>query len=244
MTDAPLLSVDGLGVGFRFGDKVSQVLRDVSFEVRPGRILGIVGESGSGKSLTARAIMRMLPDMATITDGTLSFRGQDLSRLPESRMREIRGREIAMVFQDPQSALNPVKTVGWQIEEALRVHGMPHREAGARTLELLAQVGIPNPEARIDEWPHEFSGGMRQRVVIAAAIANRAPLIIADEPTTALDVTIQAQVLRLIADLRAELGIGVILITHDMGVVAEFCDDAVNKAWSDALADSAGSARA
>ncbi|GLQ56534.1 ABC transporter ATP-binding protein [Devosia nitrariae] len=224
---ANLLEVRNLGTTFRFGQAEVQALHEVSFEARTGRVLGIVGESGSGKSLTARAIMRMLPETASVSNGEVLFESGNLLDLPEARMRSIRGSKIAMVFQDPQAALNPVKTVGWQIEEALVVHGMNKSRARARAIELLGQVGIPEPDKRIDDFPHQFSGGMRQRVVIAIAIANSAKLIIADEPTTALDVTIQAQVLRLLVDLKSRLDIGVILITHDMGVVAEICDDIV-----------------
>jgi peptide/nickel transport system ATP-binding protein len=224
---APLLEVRELVTEFAGAGRRLRALHEVSFGVEAGSILGIVGESGSGKSLTARSIMRMVPEPGAITGGQVIFAGRDLTQLSEDEMRTIRGREIAMVFQDPQAALNPVKTVGWQIEEALVVHGVSARKARKRTLELLRQVGIPDPEARVDEFPHQFSGGMRQRVVIAIAIANAAPLIVADEPTTALDVTIQAQVLRLLVDLRERLGATIILITHDMGVVAELCNDLV-----------------
>ncbi|RYH02517.1 ABC transporter ATP-binding protein [Salipiger sp. IMCC34102] len=227
MTDAPMLEVNDLAVQFDFGGVAIQALHDVSFSVGKGRILGIVGESGSGKSLTAKSIMGMLPEAGRVSNGSIRLDGRDLVEVPETELRQMRGRDLAMVFQDPQAALNPVKTIGWQIVEALVVHGMPKAKARARALELLRQVGIPDPETRIDEFPHQFSGGMRQRAVIAIAIANSSPLIIADEPTTALDVTIQAQVLRLLAKLRADLGVTVILITHDMGVVAELCDDVV-----------------
>lgn len=223
----PLIEVRNLRTAFTFGTHVVPALHDVSFEAIPGRVLGIVGESGSGKSLSARAIMGMLPENAQVQGGEIIFDDRNLLDLDEKAMRSIRGAEIAMVFQDPQTALNPVKTVGWQIEEALIVHGMARAAARPRSIELLKMVGIPEPETRIDEFPHQFSGGMRQRVVIAIAIANSARLIIADEPTTALDVTIQAQVLRLLVDLKQRLGIAVILITHDMGVVAEVCDDIV-----------------
>ncbi|MBD8065982.1 ABC transporter ATP-binding protein [Devosia sp. PTR5] len=226
-SSTPLIEVQNLRTAFAFGSRTVPALHDVSFEASPGRVLGIVGESGSGKSLTARAIMRMLPENASVEAGEARFDGRNLLELDENAMRAIRGAEIAMVFQDPQTALNPVKTVGWQIEEALIVHGAAKAGARSRAIELLSMVGIPEPERRIDEFPHQFSGGMRQRVVIAIAIANSARLIIADEPTTALDVTIQAQVLRLLVDLKQRLGIAVILITHDMGVVAEICDDIV-----------------
>jgi peptide/nickel transport system ATP-binding protein len=223
-----LLDVRGLKVDFAFGSRPPlHALHDVSFQVRRGSIVGIVGESGSGKSLTAKALMRMLPAPGRIVAGTIAFDGLDLGALSEREMRAVRGRRMSMVFQDPQTALNPVKSIGWQIREALTVHGATRAEADERALDLLRQVGIPDPETRFDEYPHEFSGGMRQRVVIASAIANAASLIIADEPTTALDVTIQAQILRLLARLRDSLGTAVLLITHDMGVVAELCDEVV-----------------
>ncbi|WBU63907.1 ABC transporter ATP-binding protein [Paracoccus aerodenitrificans] len=227
MSSETLLEVRDLVVSFGQPGKELRALHNVSFGVQKGRILGIVGESGSGKSLTAKSIMRMVPEGGQIAQGAISLQGRELTTLPEEEMRAVRGRDIAMVFQDPQAALNPVKTIGWQIEEALIVHGHPKAKARERALELLRQVGIPDPEKRIDEFPHEFSGGMRQRVVIAIALANSSSLIIADEPTTALDVTIQAQVLRLLVDLRDRLGVTVVLITHDMGVVAELCDDVI-----------------
>ena len=219
-----LLEVEYLATEFDIGGRRHRALHEVSFAVEAGRILGILG---IGKSLTARSIMRMVPEPGRIAGGAIRLNGRDLAQLSEREMRQVRGREIAMVFQDPQAALNPVKTVGWQIEEALIVHGARASDARARAAELLRLVGIPDPERRVDEFPHQFSGGMRQRVVIAIAMANEAPLIIADEPTTALDVTIQAQVLRLLVDLRDRLGVSVILITHDMGVMAELCDDVI-----------------
>lgn len=222
-----LLDVRNLETRFGSAKGWLHALRDVSFSVDRSRILGIVGESGSGKSLTAKSIMRMVPEPGLIAGGEILYKGRDLTKLPEEEMRKVRGREIAMIFQDPQAALNPVKTVGWQIEEALVVHGASRDDARRRAMDLLLQVGIPDAGSRIGDYPHQLSGGMRQRVVIAIAIANAAPLIVADEPTTALDVTIQAQVLRLLVDLRDRLGVTVILITHDMGVVAELCDDIV-----------------
>ncbi len=224
---APLLDVRGLCTRFRTAEGIVNAVNDVSFAVAPGRIVGIVGESGSGKSVTARSILRMVRSPGEITAGEVRYRGADLLELDEKRMREVRGREIAMVFQDPQSALNPVMRVGDQIAEALIVHGADRREARARARELLEQVGIPDVDRRIDDYPHQFSGGMRQRVVIAVALAARPSLLIADEPTTALDVTIQAQILRLLGTLRDELDIAVVMITHDMGVVAETCDEVV-----------------
>ncbi len=222
-----LLDVRGLRTQFDTADGVVRAVNDVTFAVRPGQILGIVGESGSGKSVTARSILRMVRPPGRTTAGEVVYRGQDLLALSEKEMRELRGREIAMVFQDPQSALNPVMTVGDQIAEALIVHGVNKNKARERARELLGQVGIPDVDRRLDDYPHQFSGGMRQRVVIAVALASSPSLLIADEPTTALDVTIQAQILGLLGKLRDELGIAVIMITHDMGVVAEMCDEVV-----------------
>ncbi|MFI7704165.1 dipeptide ABC transporter ATP-binding protein [Nonomuraea sp. NPDC049480] len=222
-----LLEVRGLRTEFATAAGVVRAVNDVSLTLRRGQILGVVGESGSGKSVTARSILRMVPEPGRIAAGEMLFGGRDLLGLSEEEMRRIRGAEIAMVFQDPQSALNPVLTVGAQIAEALTTHGTGKRSARARALELLRQVGIPDAERRIDDYPHQFSGGMRQRVVIAIALAGSPSLLIADEPTTALDVTIQAQILRLLRQLRDELGIAVLMITHDMGVVAEMCDDVV-----------------
>jgi peptide/nickel transport system ATP-binding protein len=221
---APLLTVDGLSVEFPARHGVVEAVRHVSFSLDRGVILGLVGESGSGKSVTARAVMRMVPDPGRIVSGAIQFAGRDLAGFSPREMQAIRGQQIAMVFQDPQAVLNPVKRIGWQIEEALRVHGVPAEAAKQRALELMRLVEIPDPEARLEEYPHQFSGGMRQRVVIAIALANEPSLLIADEPTTALDVTIQAQVLKLLVDLRDRLGVAVMMITHDMGVVAEMCD--------------------
>ncbi|MFI7148748.1 dipeptide ABC transporter ATP-binding protein [Nonomuraea sp. NPDC050022] len=227
LEDMALLEVRGLRTRFDTADGVVHAVNDVTFSIRPGQIVGIVGESGSGKSVAARSILRMVRPPGRITAGEVRYRGTDLLTLPEKRMRELRGREIAMVFQDPQSALNPAMTVGDQIAEALIVHGTTKREARKRAGELLNQVGIPDAGRRIDDYPHQFSGGMRQRVVIAVALAGSPSLLIADEPTTALDVTVQAQILRLLGRLRDELGIAVLMITHDMGVVAEMCDEVV-----------------
>jgi ABC-type glutathione transport system ATPase component len=226
-TVAPLLDVHDLAVSFPLQGKIVQAVRDVSFSVAPGRILGIVGESGSGKSVTARAVMRMLRAPGRIDGGSVDYLGRDVLALPESEMRKVRGRDIAMVFQDPQAALNPAMKVGEQVAEALEVHGVDKAAARARARELFEQVGIPDVDRRLELYPHEFSGGMRQRVVIAIALANRPKLLIADEPTTALDVTIQAQILDLLRQLRDELGIAILFITHDMGVVAELCDDVI-----------------
>ena len=225
LTTEPLLRVTGLVTTFTTAEETVRAVDGVSFDVGPGQILGIVGESGSGKSVTSRSIMRMVRKPGEITDGRIELRGRDLLALSSAEMREVRGKEIAMIFQDPQAALNPVIKIGEQIAEALRIHGVFGDEARRRTLELLAQVGIPEPEKAANRYQHEYSGGMRQRVVIAIALANKPSVLIADEPTTALDVTIQAQILQLLRDLRDELGIAIIFITHDMGVVAEICDD-------------------
>ncbi|WP_199435301.1 ABC transporter ATP-binding protein [Qaidamihabitans albus] len=222
-----LLEVRGLRTEFRAAGGTVCAVNDVSLAVRRGKVLGVVGESGSGKSVTARSILRMVPEPGRVVGGEVLFEGRDLLGLSEPNMRALRGSEIAMVFQDPQSALNPVLTVGYQVAEALIVHGVDRRTARRRALELLQQVGIPDAERRIDDYPYQFSGGMRQRVVIAIALAGSPSLLIADEPTTALDVTIQAQILRLLGRLRDELDIAVLMITHDMGVVAETCDDVV-----------------
>ncbi len=219
----PLLQVRGLRT--RFGDTTA--VDGVDLTVRRGTILGVVGESGSGKSVTARSIMRLLRTPGRVAGGEVSLDGQDLLGLPDKQMRLLRGRRIAMVFQDPQSALNPVRTVGAQIMEALTTHGMAKAAARRRAVELLDLVGIPDGRSRLADYPHQFSGGMRQRVVIAIAVANDPDLLIADEPTTALDVTIQAQILRLLTRMRDELGIAILIITHDMGVVAELCDEVV-----------------
>ncbi|MFD7502309.1 dipeptide ABC transporter ATP-binding protein [Streptomyces sp. NPDC059850] len=224
---APLLRVEGLRTEFKLKSGAVKAVNDVSFDIYPGDVLGIVGESGSGKSVTARSIMRMVRPPGDIVAGSVRFEDEDLLALPEREMRRRRGAKVAMVFQDPQAALNPVLKVGDQIVEAMTVHGVDKKTARTRAVELLEQVGIPDVPTKIDHYPHQFSGGMRQRVVIAIALANDPALLIADEPTTALDVTIQAQILRLLARLRTELGIAIAIITHDMGVVAELCTDVV-----------------
>jgi len=215
-----LLSVEGLTVRFgRFA-----VVEDLSFSVAPGEVLAIVGESGSGKSMTALALMRLVPPPGRVS-GRVIFAGEDLLVLPERRMRAIRGGAMAMVFQEPMTSLNPVFTVGSQIAEALAWHrGLSGRAARAEAVRLLELVEIPNAAARVSEYPHQLSGGMRQRVMIAMALACRPRLLIADEPTTALDATVQAQILELLRRLRAELGMAVLLITHDLGVVSDFAD--------------------
>jgi len=221
MTD--LLSVEGLSV--RFG--AASPVRDVSFSARRGETLALVGESGSGKSLTALALMRLLPRNAE-TAGRVLFEGRSLLALPEREMRALRGSDIAMIFQEPMTSLNPVASIGAQIGEVLRIHeGLSSRAARARAVELLDLVRIPDPARRVDDYPHQLSGGMRQRVMIAIAVACRPKLLIADEPTTALDVTIQAQVLELLDGLRRDLDMALLLITHDLGVVAQWADRVV-----------------
>ncbi len=226
---APLLSVRDLSVGFAGEQDVLQAVDTVSFDVRAGRTLGIVGESGCGKSVTALTLLRLLPYPAgRVLGGQVIFEGRDLLSLPLSEMQKIRGGRIGMIFQEPMSALNPVMTIGRQLGEVFRLHlDISPDEARRRSISLLGKVGIPSPEIRLHEYPHQLSGGMRQRVVIAMALACEPALLIADEPTTALDVTIQAQILELIASLQREMGLAVILITHDLGVIAETCDDVI-----------------
>jgi oligopeptide/dipeptide ABC transporter ATP-binding protein len=221
-----ILRVEDLHTHFTTDDGVVRAVDGVSFEVHAGETLALVGESGSGKSVTALSILRLLPDPpGRIVGGRVLFHGRDLLALPPAGMRRVRGKEISMVFQEPMTSLNPVFTCGQQIVEALVLHErMTGREARARTVELLRQVGIPGPEQRAEEYPHQLSGGMRQRVMIAMALACRPALLIADEPTTALDVTVQAQILELLRRLQHELGMAVLLITHDFGVVAETAD--------------------
>jgi peptide/nickel transport system ATP-binding protein len=200
----------------------------VSFSLRRGEVLGIVGESGSGKSVSMMTVMRLIIDPNAIFEGEVIYKGRDLMKLSQDEMRRVRGSEISMIFQDPMTSLNPVYKVGWQIEEQLHAHEkLSKRLARARSIELLKAVGIPNAESRIDDYPHQFSGGMRQRVMIAMGLSCNPDLLIADEPTTALDVTIQAQILELIKRLRREFDSAVVLITHDMGVVADIADRVV-----------------
>lgn len=224
---APLLSVNDLHVTFHGDEGTVQAVRGVTWEVRPGEVLGIVGESGSGKSVSVSSILGLLPSPpAVVSGGPVEFGGRDLLTLSERELRTIRGKEIAMIFQDPMTAFNPVKTIGRQIDEAIRVHdrSVSRAAARARSIELLGLVGVPSPAARYRQFPHEYSGGMRQRAMIAMAIANRPKLLIADEPTTALDVTIQAQILELLEVVRSETNAATILITHDLGVIAEVAD--------------------
>ena len=224
---APLLSVRQLAVGFETDGGLLRAVDNVSFGIAPGRTLGLVGESGCGKSVTALSLMRLLPQPAgKILGGEIHFEGRDLLTLPLAEMHRIRSARIGMVFQEPMTALNPVHTIGRQLSEVYRTHeDVSKAEAWRRSIAMLARVGLPSPELRAAEYPHHLSGGMRQRVVIAMALACHPRLLIADEPTTALDVTIQAQILDLIKDLQRELGMAVLLITHDLGVIAETCDD-------------------
>jgi peptide/nickel transport system ATP-binding protein len=225
----PLLEVRGLKTRFSLEEGPVLAVDDVSFSIPPGGTLGVVGESGCGKSVTALSIMRLVPDPpGKVVGGEIRFKGKDLLALPEAEMRRIRGHHLSMIFQEPMTSLNPVYTVGEQISEVVRLHqGLDRKGAKERAVEMLRQVGIPAPEQRVDAYPHQLSGGMRQRVMIAMALACNPELVIADEPTTALDVTIQAQILDLLKRLQAERGMAVMLITHDLGVVAESCDAVV-----------------
>ncbi len=220
----PVLEVDSLSVRFRTPDGVVGAVTDVSFHINPGEVLAVVGESGSGKSVTALALMRLHPKNTEIT-GNVSFGGIDLLELSDREMRSIRGRDIAMIFQDPMTAMNPVFSVGDQIVEAVRLHNdVSKKEAWTRAVDLLTLVGVPEPRGRASQFPHEYSGGMRQRAMIAMAIANDPKLLIADEPTTALDVTVQAQVMEVLHAVQEETGSAMMLITHDLGLVAGSAD--------------------
>jgi peptide/nickel transport system ATP-binding protein len=221
----PILAVEDLVTIFDTDEGPVRAVDGVSFAVAPGETLAIVGESGCGKSVTALSIMGLVPEPGRIAGGRIVLEGRDLARMPERELRGLRGRHVSMIFQDPSSSLNPVYTVGRQIEETLRAHlGLRGAASRARAIELLERVGIPAPAVRVDDYPHQLSGGMRQRVMIAIALACEPKLLIADEPTTALDVTIQAQILELLAKLQRETGTSVVLITHDLGVVAELAD--------------------
>jgi oligopeptide transport system ATP-binding protein len=226
MDNDQLLRVRDLEVSFKTYAGEVQAVRGVSFDLRQGETLAIVGESGSGKTVTAKSLMRLLPEANTmIKGGEAIFEGQDLLKLSEKQMQKVRGSRIAMVFQDPMTSLDPTMKVGKQIEESLKKHlGLSGQRARERAVELLTLVGIPNPEGRVRQYPHQFSGGMRQRVVIAIALACDPQILIADEPTTALDVTIQAQILDLLRELQERIGTSIILITHDLGVVANIAD--------------------
>jgi peptide/nickel transport system ATP-binding protein len=228
MPDEPLLRVRDLRVHFPTDDGVVLAVDGLSFDVAPGQILGIVGESGSGKSVTSQAILGLHKGTRAVVGGEIWFGDRDLNAAPEEEVRRLRGRDIAMIFQDPLSSLHPYYTIGQQISEAYLVHNrVGRRAARARALEMLDLVGIPDPARRYGDYPHQFSGGMRQRAMIAMALVCTPRLLIADEPTTALDVTVQAQILQLVLELRREFGSAVVLVTHDLGVVAETCDSVV-----------------
>jgi oligopeptide/dipeptide ABC transporter ATP-binding protein len=222
-----ILTVNNLITQFKSAQGPITIVNDISFDIYKGRTLGIVGESGSGKSVTALSIMRLISSsMGKIVGGAVCLQGRDILQLSEREMRAVRGNKISMIFQEPMTSLNPVFTVGYQIKEALTLHqALSKQEAQAQTLELLKLVGISAPEKRMHEYPHQLSGGMRQRVMIAMALSSKPDVLIADEPTTALDVTIQAQILDLMTKLQEELDMGIILITHDLGVVAEICHE-------------------
>jgi peptide/nickel transport system ATP-binding protein len=225
MTAETLLEVRDLKVSFRTEDGLIQAVDGVSLSLSEGETLGIVGESGSGKSVTMMSVMRLINDPNAHFEGEVVYKGRDLMKLTRDQMREIRGSGIAMIFQDPMTSLNPVYRIGWQIAEQIQAHEqISKRAARARAVELLTAVGIPHAAERVDNYPHQFSGGMRQRVMIAMAISCNPDILIADEPTTALDVTIQAQILSLIRKLKNDFGTAVVLITHDMGVVADLAD--------------------
>ncbi len=220
----PLLSIRGLGIRFRTSQGDWQATRDISFDIARGERLGIVGESGCGKTITGLSILRLLPANVATVEGSVGFEGKNLVNCSLREMRNVRGQHIGMIFQEPMSALDPVFTVGDQISESLRVHqAISKAEARARAIDMLQRVGIASPERRVDDFPHQLSGGMRQRVMIAAALICKPQLLIADEPTTALDVTVQAQILDLLRDLSASSETALMLITHDIGVVAESC---------------------
>jgi peptide/nickel transport system ATP-binding protein len=220
-----LLEVRDLQVSFRTEDGVVRAVDGVSLSLAAGETLGIVGESGSGKSVTMMTVMRLINDPNATFGGQVLYKGQDLMALSQDQIRDIRGTGIAMIFQDPMTSLNPVYRIGWQIAEQIRAHeNLTRQAARAKVIDLLGAVGIPHARERVDDYPHQFSGGMRQRVMIAMALSCNPDILIADEPTTALDVTIQAQILKLIKKLRDDFGTAVVLITHDMGVVAEMAD--------------------
>jgi oligopeptide/dipeptide ABC transporter ATP-binding protein len=229
VSDDPLLRVSDLVVGFESGGVISRAVDGVSLDVHRGRTLGIVGESGCGKSVTAFSIMRLLPQPhGRILGGKIEFEGKDLAKADEPELHRVRGGRIGMVFQEPLSALNPVQSIGRQLSEVLLLHKpITRKQALSEAVSLLGKVGIPSPEVRVGEYPHQLSGGMRQRVVIAMALSCNPSLLIADEPTTALDVTIQAQILDLMLSLQRELGMAIVLITHDLGVIAQVCDEVV-----------------
>src|SRR5688572_15224251 len=240
MAREPLLTVDDLHVRFGTERGLVYAVNGISFDIAPGETLGIVGESGCGKSVTSLALLGILARNGRVTKGTAMFGGRDLLSLSDEQLRSVRGREIAMIFQDPMTSLNPVLTVGRQIREALETHfSLNRKQAERRSTELLDQVGIPSPDLRLRDYPHQFSGGMRQRAMIAMALACEPKLLIADEPTTALDVTIQAQILNVLRELVSERDTALILITHDLGVVAGMCER-VNVMYAGTIVESGG----
>ena len=224
-----LLEVRDLAVGFTTDDGLLRAVDGISFAVPKGKTVGLVGESGCGKSVTAFSLTRLLPQPSgQILGGSISLLGKEISSMPLKEMAKLRGKDISMIFQEPMAALNPVQTVGKQLTEIYALHHVcPAPEATRRAIEMLRKVGIPSPEVRMGEHPHQLSGGMRQRVMIAMALALKPSLLVADEPTTALDVTVQAQILDLMRELQAEMGMGILLITHDLGVIAEMCEEVV-----------------
>jgi peptide/nickel transport system ATP-binding protein len=224
----PALDVKDLNTSFRTDDGIVKAVTGVSFSLEPGETLGVVGESGSGKSVTFLSVMGLVdPKQATVS-GSVLLDGEEMLGAGQRRLREIRGRKIGMIFQDPMTSLNPVKTIGWQLEEAVMIHqDVTRKEARRQAIDILKEVEIPRAEDRVDAYPHQFSGGMRQRVMIAMALINNPEILIADEPTTALDVTTQAQILRLMKRLQEEFKMAIVMITHDLGVVAELADEVI-----------------
>lgn len=226
--DTPLLQVKNLCTSFNVDAGEVRAVNGISFNLDKGKVLGIVGESGSGKSVTAYSIMRILVEPGKIVGGEILFNGEDIVKYSKKQMREFRGKRVSIIFQDPMTSLNPTFTIGNQLREAILLHTDRNRaEANARALEMLHLVGVNEPEKRLKQYPHELSGGMRQRVMIAMALACEPDILIADEPTTALDVTIQAQILELMKDLQKKMGMAIIMITHDLGVIADMCDEII-----------------
>ena len=224
----PLLQVKNLCTSFKVDSGEVRAVNGISFDLEKGKVLGIVGESGSGKSVTAYSIMRILVEPGKITGGEILYNGENIVKYTNKQMREFRGKRVSIIFQDPMTSLNPVYTIGNQLREAIRLHTDRNRvEVNARALEMLQLVGVNEPEKRLKQYPHELSGGMRQRVMIAMALACEPDILIADEPTTALDVTIQAQILELMQSLQKKLGMAIIMITHDLGVIADMCDEII-----------------
>lgn len=223
-----ILEVDNLHTSFFTDNGEVRAVNGISFNLAPGKTLGIVGESGSGKSVTAYSILQILADAGRITEGEVRFNGEDITKWDEKKMSKFRGEKISIIFQDPMTSLNPTFTVGYQLEEAVLLHtDKTKEEAKARAIEMLTLVGVNEPESRVKQYPHELSGGMRQRVMIAMALCCEPDILIADEPTTALDVTIQAQILELMQDLQKKLGMAIIMVTHDLGVIASMCDEII-----------------